>query len=601
MLEEVRQYATAGFCVLPVKPGEKRPFLTAWEKYIEERPTIEQIESWYTNLTNPGVGFVTGAISGVVVLDIDHRSGDIQKTYSETLQKYPTQLVVRTGSGGYHLYYKHPGGKIGNRVNILPGIDLRADGGFIVAPPTLHPNGQPYEWILGGPLGDFPLTLLQQEATKGPSEEKWLSESLKGVSSGGRNDTAARLAGYFFKKGIPIDVVYSMLTEWNKKNIPPLDEQELQTTVKSVSRKAPNDWREPTDVIMIDDTGKTVMAPKPPSFDLVKFNRYLHDYGDDGMQWAVEDWLPEKSIVFLVSPPESYKTWILIDLAVSLAANLPFLGEFTINKPGPVIIVQQEDSHSGMAERISVVAQSRLGLSATIGKTINSESCIPILPELPIYVHPSRNLRFDNKKVMDELEQSIKKIRPSCVIIDPLYSATSTDNYMADASEDMFRLKKFRDEYDCSFVIAHHSKKHTEPNSTAREDLWGSQFLNAFLETGWQIRKSQQLADNEIVVRRHSKTMGNQTLISVSFDISTKFPSRYQVTTKPYDSAGVGRPAQNQLYEMIMNEPMSVSDMALKMGKHKSTVCRQLKQLETTNMVQKIPDGRYRAIKPGEE
>ena len=582
-----------------MKPGEKRPFLPKWEKYINVKPTLDEIEKWYKNLTNAGIGFVTGGISGIVIMDIDNRSGDVEKVYHDTLQKYPTQLVVRTGSGGYHLYYKHPGGKVGNRVNILPGIDLRADGGFIVAPPTVHPNGKPYEWVLGGTPGDFPLALLQQDDTRIRPDEKWLSEALKGVSSGGRNDTAARLVGYFLNKSIPIDVVFQMMIQWNVLNTPPMDEQEISIIVNSIARK-PITQKSTVEVTMIDDDGKPVKAIIPPAFDLVDFNHYLHNYGEGGMQWAVEEWLPEKSIVFLVSPPESYKTWILIDLAISMAANLPFLGEFTINKPGPVIIIQQEDSHSGMAERICVVAQSRLGLETTLGKDMDTNSIVSVLPELPIYIHPSRNLRFDNKKIMDELEESIKRIHPVCVIIDPLYSTTSTDNYMADASEDMFRLKKFRDEYGCSFVIAHHSKKHTEPNSTAREDLWGSQFLNAFLETGWQIRKSQQLADNEIVVRRHSKTMGNQALISVSFDISTRYPSHYNVTTKPYDTAGLGKPAQNSLYEMIMNEPMGVSDLALKTGKHKSTICRQLKQLETSNMIQKIPDGRYRAIRAEE-
>jgi hypothetical protein len=160
------------------------------------------------------------------------------------------------------------------------------------------------------------------------------------------------------------------------------------------------------------------------------------------------------------------------------------------------------------------------------------------MPDLPIYVHPDRQLRFDNKQVIEEMERQIATVRPKVVLIDPLYSTTNTtDNYMADLANRMMVLKTWRDKYGCSFVIAHHSKKNLDPDSTAREDSWGSQFLNAFLEAGWQIRRNPRLAPTEVIVRRHSKVMGNQNPISLTFDISTVFPMKYVVTARPYEVA----------------------------------------------------------------
>ena len=110
-------------------------------------------------------------------------------------------------------------------------------------------------------------------------------------------------------------------------------------------------------------------------------------------------------------------------------------------------------------------------------------------------------------------------------MIDPLYSTTSgTDNYMSDLANKMMVLKAWRDKYGCSFVLAHHSKKNLDPDSTAREDSWGSQFLNAFLEAGWQVRRNPRLPTNEVIVRRHSKVMGNQAPVALTFDISTVYP-----------------------------------------------------------------------------
>ena len=260
------------------------------------------------------------------------------------------------------------------------------------------------------------------------------------------------------------------------------------------------------------------------------------------------------------------------------------------------MIIQQEDSHEGLTDRLALIVEQKLN---AIPKLEGDTWQVPAMPDLPIYVHPSPQLRFDNKKVMEELEQQIATIRPKVVMIDPLYSTTSsTDNYMADLANQMMALKTFRDKYGCSFLIAHHSKKNLDPDSTAREDSWGSQFLNAFLEAGWQVRRNPKLAQNEIVVRRHSKVMGNQSPISLTFDISTRYPMKYQVTARQYESLAPAsdnrQPAQANLLDLLQQGPMSQSDMCGKTGKNRSTISRQIRQLEAASMVEKMPDGRYK-------
>jgi hypothetical protein len=402
---------------------------------------------------------------------------------------------------------------------------------------------------------------------------------------------------------MPLDVVESLLIAWNNKNNPPMTIEEISTTIKSIERYQKDDFR----VELVPDNEESNPQPqikieKPKNqheFDLMPMNRYFQKFGVDGVEWAVDDWMPEKSIVFIISPPEGYKTWILLDLAVSLASGLPFLGHQTVYKPGPVIIVQQEDSHAGIVERLSVIMKSRMNLEVEMGE----ESVMPSIPDIPIFLHPSRSLKFGDSQVMNDLELAIQRVKPVCVIIDPLYSTTSTDNYMAKATDDMFKLKQFRDQYGCSFVIAHHSKKNVEPNSTSREDSWGSQFLNAFLEAGWQIRRSLQIGDNEIIVRRHSKTMGNQKLVKLTFDISTRHPMKYDVQVSDFNVSpmGANKPGQGRIFELLESGPKSLNEISNESGKHKSTVSRQLKQLENNNIIQKLPDGRYTIIKNEEE
>lgn len=593
VLAQANEYVDQGWSILPVKPSEKRPYMTNWLQYQHTKATKEMADSWFTSLTGAGVGMVTGRISGVVVLDVESYCNI---PIDELLCRYPTQMISRTGTGGYHLFYLYPNGvsKIANRVGIFEGADIRADGGFIVLPPTRHPNGKLYEWVKKGPLGVFPKALLDIQSQPKAQGDGWITEALRGVSEGGRNDACARLAGYFFHKGLNADIVEALLTEWNERNDPPLPMREMRTTIKSIERSCVVVGGQFTSVEYEDDTKTASKAPENSTFDLLRMRDYVKGYGGEGATWLIQDWLPDKSITFLVSPPESYKTWILLDLAVSISTGLPFLGQARVNKTGPAMIIQQEDSHGGLTERLALIAEQKMGMAANLG---NEAWQIPCIPDLPIYIHPSRMLRFDNDKVLKELEEQIKTIKPRVILIDPLYSTTSgVDNYMADLANQMMILKTWRDKYGCSFVLAHHSKKNLDPDSTAREDSWGSQFLNAFLEAGWQVRRNQKLAPNEVVVRRHSKVMGNQAPISLTFDISTSYPMKYQVTARQYETSNVPAPAPAQAYilEAFDGREFTQKDVINVTGKSPSTVSRQIKQLEATGAIEKMPNGKWR-------
>lgn len=592
--EQAIEYVNSGWSVLPVRPDEKRPYMTNWLQYTKTRAPIPMVEGWFNNLAGAGVGAVTGRISNMVVLDVEK---DCPYTIEELLKKYPTQMVAKSGGGGYHLFYQYPTNqaRVSNRVRIFEKADLRADGGFIVLPPTMHPSGNRYQWIKRGPLGAFPTALLELQAQPKVLEEGWITEALRGVSEGGRNDTCARLAGYFFKKGVNADIVEALLLDWNERNEPPMPVNEVRTTIKSIERSHVDGGGQFTKVEFTDDRAKLPEVEKS-SFGVMKMTDYVKGYGGEGVSWLVDDWLPDKSITFLVSPPESYKTWLLLDLAVSVSAGVPFLDRYQVNNPGPTLIIQQEDSHSGLTDRLALIVEQKLGMLPKLG---DGEWSVPSMPDIPIYVHPDRQLRFDNPKVLEEMEKQIETIKPKVIMIDPLYSTTaSTDNYMADLANRMMVLKTWRDKYGCSFVIAHHSKKNLDPDSTAREDSWGSQFLNAFLEAGWQVRRNPRLSPNEVVVRRHSKVMGNQPSISLRFDISTKYPMKYQVTATPYEMAPAGesrQPAQANLLDLMQNGPMSQTDLCSRTGKGRSTISRQIRQLEAAGMVEKMPDGRWKA------
>ncbi len=136
----------------------------------------------------------TGAVSGLVVVDIDPaHGGQIDRTLMT-----PTATVA-TGGAGWHLHYAHPGGTIPSRP--LPGragVDIKADGGYVVAPPSAHPvTGQRYRWVGGRPVDEMPPALLT--ACRAPTSQPTPNRSpgrpaaLGGSGGGGISHPAALL------------------------------------------------------------------------------------------------------------------------------------------------------------------------------------------------------------------------------------------------------------------------------------------------------------------------------------------------------------------------------------------------------------------------
>ncbi len=146
-------YAARGWRVIPIKPGGKFPAgFKEWQKIATTDPTV--IEGWWNGTHQGyGVGIVAGRESGVWVLDVDIANGKAGDQTLAALEDVhgalPSTLTAVTGSGGQHLFFRYPtDGRIITNANDLPeGLDVRGDGGFVVAAPSIHPvTGRAYEW-----------------------------------------------------------------------------------------------------------------------------------------------------------------------------------------------------------------------------------------------------------------------------------------------------------------------------------------------------------------------------------------------------------------------------------------------------------------------
>lgn len=144
-------YASAGWAIFPVEPRGKKPLTTNGFKAATTDAT--KIKEWWAKTPTANLGLDCGK-SGVVVVDLDKRGEagpDGVAEWAELVERERLQaktLTSRTGGGGRHLVFKAPPGvEIKNSAGKLaPGIDVRAAGGYVVLPPSIHPSGLPYQW-----------------------------------------------------------------------------------------------------------------------------------------------------------------------------------------------------------------------------------------------------------------------------------------------------------------------------------------------------------------------------------------------------------------------------------------------------------------------
>lgn len=188
------------------------------------------------------IGIATGEVSGIWVLDVDVKNGAKgQQSLDGLIAKYgalPETVKARTWSGGTHYFFRMPEGGMGNRTNVMPGIDVRGTGGYVVAPPSVV-EGKPYEWILSPETHavlDAPkwlLALLKTERVSAPPPTEGM------IAAGCRNSELTSRAGKMRAAGMEFDDIFTSLIKINATRCsPPLPEKEVRIIAESIGRYA---------------------------------------------------------------------------------------------------------------------------------------------------------------------------------------------------------------------------------------------------------------------------------------------------------------------------------------------------------------------------
>lgn len=237
-----------GWAVFPLAPHGKVPLIgkaQGGNGLLDASTDPDQIWQWWSETPTANVGIATGDRSGLVVVDVDGAAGE------DALSDYgvmPGTPTASTGKGR-HLLFARPADGLRNSAGKLgPQLDVRGDGGYIVAPPSVHPSGAVYRWteVPGRvPLAPVPDAIVDRlrgvvGRIAGPSAEREPSRAIDvvftGVAEGGRNQALAEYVGRLFRLGArELEVLELARGVNHTKFRPPLPAEEVEAVVKSIA------------------------------------------------------------------------------------------------------------------------------------------------------------------------------------------------------------------------------------------------------------------------------------------------------------------------------------------------------------------------------
>ncbi len=532
-LEAALDYWERGWSIIPIKPDIKRPAIK-WLEYQDRQPTEEEITEWWTRWPNHDIAIVTGAVSGVVVVDCDNQ--DAAHAAFDAGMRSPIRVKTKRG---HHLYFAHPldgirrGPRAGSNTRgddwpKINGLDFRGDGGYALLPPstnyvwdyprhTLDWDDMPIwqDWVPKIPhdtTGEFKFETLDLGHVKAFTAEDFMSEwdstakyiadhfeagfKLPTGGGNGRNNRLMRYVSECVMDGYWGDELrlrgFAFMREFFAE---PLGDREFEATCRSIEeaekRNHPERFNDKGEYIPRPESSmiSTTAAPTPSAPVPVRKLIQMKDAAElarqaDAKTFLIEPWLPPQTIVQLVGYSGSGKSMFLQHALGALAAGRKYFGPFEIGRAARILYLDHEMGMATVATRLEEIRSAQ-------GDTADRLNIWTPFIE-------GKEMNFHKAEDLLELQAWIELARPDVVVIDTVRSAwPGLEENSADAWAPVNQLALRIRNAGMAVILVHHSNK---PGESGIQREAGSTNQLTVLET--QIRVSQVYEDEQVAKQK---------------------------------------------------------------------------------------------------
>jgi RecA-family ATPase len=460
LLTTALEYAARGWPVFPCRPGGKTPMTEHGFKDANTDPAV--IKRWWKRWPDANPAIATGKESGIVVWDFDVKRGAPGRETFARLEREHGPLetaMYQTPTGGCNAIFGYV--KSGNRTNLLPGLDIRGDGGYIVAPGSRtvfdEANGTvdgEYTWLNALPPAPLPeglkdLLLNGKSHAAGDAASGIMFDRcvvLQGVPEGQRDDTLFRYACSLKARRTPRQEAEVLVRAAAASCIPPFPEDIALEKIARIYQQA-----------LADDKSIGWQTPEPISVEEWQTARLTP-------ACIVQDYL-FADVAVKVAPGGTGKTTLQLFEAIHIALGRPLYG-LEIRKPGPVAILTAEDSREMLVARLRRIAEAMALRPAEIERVQRqvriADLCgagVRLTEIIDDVVRPAG--------LVDALADGLADLAPVLVTIDPAVSFGVGESRVNDAEQGLVEAaRRLRRALNCCIRYVHHSGKQSARDKT---------------------------------------------------------------------------------------------------------------------------------------
>ena len=532
--ESAIKYAKMGLAVFPLQVKGKKPITQ--NGFKDATTEIRTIEKWWSENPNYNIGIATGQMSGGLVaidMDIDKDQGKdgyhtFTKWCSENYLVLPDSWLSITGRGGYHLLYqsKFP---VTSKIGWLDDVDIRADGGYIVAPPSIHPNGTRYQWeqdpeeyelVTTQDIDvEFVMNSVIASSFKGKSQPLSVPEKIE---VGHRDEMMFKLACKYQQMGMSDTAMLAALQEENKARCnPPLSDKEIRKKVEQAQKYQKGEvvtLEEQSSGYTRKSYGKTGRAIEETITDADLDMPTLDKFEEKEIEWLIPGYIPKSCVTLLCSDGGIGKTSIWCDTLAALTTGRSSIFDKALDIPfhtgatHTVMYFSKEDPTEQVLKHKLVIA----GADQTKIRCFGLDD-------------PRMNKIWYGSLLLEKL---VEKFRPDIVVFDTLQT------FLPDGVE-MSKRKDMRDalnplnvlgsKYGTAFLLIMHTNN---SNSSGRQRMADSSDI-------WDLGRSALMAgrtkDENICYLSHEKSNYIALQKTILFSVTDEGGIEFKGTSKRKD------------------------------------------------------------------
>lgn len=303
--------------------------------------------------------------------------------------------------------------------------------------------------------------------------------------------------------------------------------------------------------------------------------------GEPRTQWLVDGLWSQGGVGLLGGPPKSCKSWLGLDLALSVASATPCLGHFQVKQAGPVLVYMAEDAGHIVHERLLGLCRHRK-LS---------------LKNIPLFFISEPRIHLDRATDRRRLSETVERLAPSLLVLDPLVRVHGCDENDAGAVSSMLaHLRELQRRFELSILLVHHTRKSGAAAAQIGLSLRGSGDFHAWGDHNLYLRRVRGQLELRLEHRAaatptepfYLELDGEQGAVHLALLRSTGGPP----AQPRHEHASQQPPEQRVLTALGMqSEPVSLRKLRHQTKMRTQTLCQVLAELSNAGQVIKNGTG----------